>query len=685
MILPALTCLILGVPAVLTLYRKIRPLFSVKVNCWFCGNTTVVPYGNINCWDCPTCEQYNGFKEDGDYNKPIPAQYDEALNFASTAGRLAESSLGSIKSDWDNELCSTCNYHQLIKIRLLADFTPTREDRFDSEVEEYQKRLEEVYALCGACTQRLRHRLSEQDSLLRPQLFSQPWYRPPWQRTSRRTVGFKERVRLLLSVLSSVLGLLVSFSLLLVLLDSWSLLGGPGGRWDLAPLLGSRPPSPLVLRVTGMTLAAGSVLLAGPRRFGTLEVALCWFWLLVLLLGLPWTARTMERRQLLWLGAALAGVTTALGAARTTALLLLHRRRWREGQLVVRKLGNFPGTSLSSSPSGASGASLSSGSFTSCKPDWETRSSRSRSQSQVIQSTEAPAAKNATARGEPLQDLLKRVHISSDSELPRSSGPRSAPGRESPSKAERPSAPNGSCASGPARPLLWPPGFRPSPRSSPPGSSGLARAAGNFSASTGGGASPSPSGKGLLSTAGSEFLWGMKQTFGMLTPPPSLAGSTGKDSATSTRKPASQTMQASSNPLIKRSVISTSSASGPLPALAGSFSLAPPSAIASQRSTWLGGRSPSNAEGDRGTCFVRQRANGGPPHEDDCEKMSFIGSSVSQNTRWGLEKSTAAGYCQTPAKERVPCSRLLLVLSVGANVLLFAYFVALPGVGIAVQ
>ncbi|CAN8015906.1 unnamed protein product [Ixodes persulcatus] len=266
MILPALTCLILGVPAVLTLYRKVRPLFSVKVNCWFCGITTVVPYGNINCWDCPTCEQYNGFKEDGDYNKPIPAQYDEALNFASTAGRLAESSLGSIKLDWDNELCSTCNYHQLIKIRLLADFTPTREDRFDSEVEEYQKRLEEVYALCGACAQRLRHRLSEQDSLLRPQLFGQPWYRPPWQWTSRRTVGFKERVRLLLSVLSSVLGLLVSFSLLLVLLDSWSLLGGPGGRWKLAPLLGGRPPSPLVLRVTGMTLAAGSVLLAGPRR-----------------------------------------------------------------------------------------------------------------------------------------------------------------------------------------------------------------------------------------------------------------------------------------------------------------------------------------------------------------------------------------------------------------------------------
>lgn len=35
----------------------------VTVNCWFCNQDTVVPYGNRNCWDCPNCEQYNGFQE----------------------------------------------------------------------------------------------------------------------------------------------------------------------------------------------------------------------------------------------------------------------------------------------------------------------------------------------------------------------------------------------------------------------------------------------------------------------------------------------------------------------------------------------------------------------------------------------------------------------------------------------
>lgn len=41
-----------------------KPTFA-NVNCWFCNQNTVVPYGNRNCWDCPNCDQYNGFQEVG--------------------------------------------------------------------------------------------------------------------------------------------------------------------------------------------------------------------------------------------------------------------------------------------------------------------------------------------------------------------------------------------------------------------------------------------------------------------------------------------------------------------------------------------------------------------------------------------------------------------------------------------
>lgn len=36
---------------------------QAKVNCWFCNHDTVVPYGNRNSWDCPNCDQYNGFQK----------------------------------------------------------------------------------------------------------------------------------------------------------------------------------------------------------------------------------------------------------------------------------------------------------------------------------------------------------------------------------------------------------------------------------------------------------------------------------------------------------------------------------------------------------------------------------------------------------------------------------------------
>lgn len=48
---------------ILFLYRK-KPIHA-NVNCWFCNQNTVVPYGNRNCWDCPNCDQYNGFQEVG--------------------------------------------------------------------------------------------------------------------------------------------------------------------------------------------------------------------------------------------------------------------------------------------------------------------------------------------------------------------------------------------------------------------------------------------------------------------------------------------------------------------------------------------------------------------------------------------------------------------------------------------
>lgn len=51
-----------------------RPRIKTSVECWFCRKSTKVEYQQRNSFTCPSCEQYNGFTEDGDYNRRIPGQ-----------------------------------------------------------------------------------------------------------------------------------------------------------------------------------------------------------------------------------------------------------------------------------------------------------------------------------------------------------------------------------------------------------------------------------------------------------------------------------------------------------------------------------------------------------------------------------------------------------------------------------
>ena len=117
--------------------RLLRPRFPVRVNCWFCDTNSIVPYGNRNCWDCPHCDQYNGFDEDGNYNKDIPAQFSEGLNSltgAASSPDVSESQRQQRQPSVANSFCADCNRNQLIKIKQLAAFAPLNEDTFDEEV-----------------------------------------------------------------------------------------------------------------------------------------------------------------------------------------------------------------------------------------------------------------------------------------------------------------------------------------------------------------------------------------------------------------------------------------------------------------------------------------------------------------------------------------------------------------------
>ncbi|KAF5917360.1 hypothetical protein HPG69_006954 [Diceros bicornis minor] len=157
--------------------RRMKPTHTI-VNCWFCNQDTVVPYGNRNCWDCPHCEQYNGFQENGDYNKPIPAQYMEHLNHVVSSAPSPRTP--PQPQQWVSSqvlLCRRCSHHQTTKIKQLAAFAPRDEGRYDEEIEVYRHHLEQMYKLCRPCQAAVEYYIKHQNRQLRALLLSHQFQR----------------------------------------------------------------------------------------------------------------------------------------------------------------------------------------------------------------------------------------------------------------------------------------------------------------------------------------------------------------------------------------------------------------------------------------------------------------------------------------------------------------------------
>ena len=101
-------------------------------------------------WDCPDCDQYNGWTEAGDYNKQ--------LDLTASADKRFVRQQEIDKAHTTNGLCLNCNLNQELKISQLARFP-----REGAELEEYRTHLEKVYRLCPECEDTVTGILAEQD------------------------------------------------------------------------------------------------------------------------------------------------------------------------------------------------------------------------------------------------------------------------------------------------------------------------------------------------------------------------------------------------------------------------------------------------------------------------------------------------------------------------------------------
>ncbi|CAL2033035.1 unnamed protein product [Caenorhabditis brenneri] len=157
-----------AIAAVPILYKAIRPKIKTSVECWFCHAKTKVHYDDRNSFTCPSCEQYNGFTEDGDYNRRIPGQqYTAPKRFcepvkqvpAKLNGFLHRFSGVNMSPKAANGLCAECNLGQEIIMKKVAEFEPVDEERWNEELEDYRYKLERTYQLCQRCTLQVHHKL----------------------------------------------------------------------------------------------------------------------------------------------------------------------------------------------------------------------------------------------------------------------------------------------------------------------------------------------------------------------------------------------------------------------------------------------------------------------------------------------------------------------------------------------
>ncbi|XP_059223866.1 transmembrane protein 201 homolog [Stomoxys calcitrans] len=147
------------------IYIKIRSRFNITVNCWFCNHNTKVPYLEANSWVCPSCEQYNGFDKNGDYNREIYEQLD-CSGISEKRFNISQPPYMFPPKASTNGFCEMCNESQRLKVEKLAQFEPKNESHFDEELKVYQAQLEEQYRLCSTCDRHLNRVLREKKKMV---------------------------------------------------------------------------------------------------------------------------------------------------------------------------------------------------------------------------------------------------------------------------------------------------------------------------------------------------------------------------------------------------------------------------------------------------------------------------------------------------------------------------------------
>ncbi|XP_058807607.1 transmembrane protein 201 homolog [Phymastichus coffea] len=183
-----------------TAFYKIRNRLPVKVNCWFCNCNVKVQRQSLDWWFCPHCEQYNGFRKDGDYKYEIPEQH--RIKHRSSITDKSYCQRKTFQPS-QNSLCEKCNTKEEIKLNKLRELEDSVDEFDDKKLLRFESKFEKKFPLCSKCQSIVKNVLHQQRVWItqyKMLLFKQK----PIKRLIMNREWIERVVRVLLSILASV-------------------------------------------------------------------------------------------------------------------------------------------------------------------------------------------------------------------------------------------------------------------------------------------------------------------------------------------------------------------------------------------------------------------------------------------------------------------------------------------------
>ncbi|XP_033107578.1 uncharacterized protein LOC117109377, partial [Anneissia japonica] len=247
------------------LWKVFKKPRELTVNCWFCNVNSTVPAGNANCWDCPHCDQYNGFDSEGNYNKPIPAQHYSDFN----QGVYAQNPAVTVDDKkFKNILCDQCNQNQQLKVQQLAMFVPYNMKNYDFEIEDFAAHLDSLYQLCLGCELQTQRKLHEVDDWVQKNLLGR-------KLLQIRSLTSKQPVPLLVHILRWFV-LLSTIAILIIDIGTFQ------AKSEEKTII-FRNQTSLLLSTVVIFVGMLSILLAGRLRLRHIDVISTMYWMFSIL------------------------------------------------------------------------------------------------------------------------------------------------------------------------------------------------------------------------------------------------------------------------------------------------------------------------------------------------------------------------------------------------------------------